>query len=168
MAVATAKVTDRRSLRFASFAELAEEVERLSRAAEHGTLRTTGNWSVGQILQHLGKTMQFSFDGFPFKAALPARLMSKIFKHLMWKGLLNLMFKPGHQLPPSAGAMLPADTVSVTDGAALLLAQIQRVQAGAPMTQPHPFLGSLTQAQWTDIHLCHAAAHLSFIHDEKP
>ncbi len=168
MPVATDKVTDRRLLHFTSFAELAEEVDRIVRAQEAGTLRTSGNWSAGQILQHLGKTVQFSLDGFPFRAPLPVRLIFGSLKRVMWKRLLNMAFKPGFQLPPRAGAILPADTVPVGDGAAFFLAQLGRVQKGEQMTRPSPFMGALTHEQWTELHLRHADSHLSFIHYEKP
>src|SRR5262245_13762660 len=61
----------RRAVALASFDELAREVERVERASrpDGEGLRVTGNWSAGQILEHLGKTIEKSMDGF---AAAPA------------------------------------------------------------------------------------------------
>ncbi|MBY0525553.1 MAG: DUF1569 domain-containing protein [Gemmataceae bacterium] len=168
MPIATDKVTDRRNVRFASYAELGEEVERVVRADEAGTLRTTGNWTAAQVLDHIGKTMQFSFDGFPFAAPLPVRMIAGVLKRVMWNKTLNLMFKPGFQLPPSAAPMLPGNDANLSDAAALVRSQIQRIQQGEPMTAKSPLLGMLSNAQWMEIHLRHAAVHLNFIHHEKP
>ena len=46
----TGKVTDRRKLCFQSLADLSAEIERIVAADSAGRLRTTGNWTAGQIL----------------------------------------------------------------------------------------------------------------------
>ena len=51
--VATDKA-ERRSLEFATVADLRREIDRLVAADNAGTLRTTGNWSAGQVFQHVG------------------------------------------------------------------------------------------------------------------
>ena len=49
----------RRSLEFASLDHVMPEVDRL--LAGH---TTTGNWSLGQICNHLNDSFRFSLDGF--------------------------------------------------------------------------------------------------------
>ena len=61
-AINTATVKNRRQLHFNSLDEIAAEVERLAACQQ---VRTIGNWSSGQVLQHLASTMDNSIDGFP-------------------------------------------------------------------------------------------------------
>ena len=61
MSVNTAKVDARRKLDFKSFDELLTDADRMS----HGDVKTLGNWSPGQIFQHLANAFNCSIDGFP-------------------------------------------------------------------------------------------------------
>ena len=66
-AIETAKVKERRQLRFDSLDDIAAEVERLAACR---SIRAVGNWSSGQVLQHLALTMNNSIDGFAFGSKL--------------------------------------------------------------------------------------------------
>ena len=59
----TTKVTGRRTLHFNSLDEIAADVEMLTKARE---IKTLGNWSAGQVVQHVATTMNKSIDGFSF------------------------------------------------------------------------------------------------------
>ncbi|HVZ95204.1 MAG TPA: DUF1569 domain-containing protein, partial [Phycisphaerales bacterium] len=63
----TAKVTDRRKLRFKSPEDALRDAEALVAADFAGTLRSTGNWTLGQTLGHLASWINYSFDGFPIR-----------------------------------------------------------------------------------------------------
>jgi hypothetical protein len=60
--VKTSRVTDRRELQFSSMPDILDDVEYL---ASGDPPRTTGNWSGGQIVQHVAMLINFSIDGFP-------------------------------------------------------------------------------------------------------
>ena len=60
MAVNTAEVVGRRTLHFSDFSQLLADAEFV---ATH-PCRTIGNWSVGQILDHLAVGANCPFDGF--------------------------------------------------------------------------------------------------------
>ena len=60
-------------------------------------------------------------------------------------------------------SFLPADAVSVAEGAAALRAQIERVRSGAAFIPASPFFGRLSREQWIELHLRHAELHLSFV-----
>src|SRR5262245_54357069 len=100
----TAKVKDRRPLQFQSLDDIVAEVERLAKCKE---LRALGNWSSGQVLQHLVTTMNNSIDGFEGFVPLPVRIMLRLF---MKGRFLNKPMPPGFQLPKSAGNMFPPET----------------------------------------------------------
>jgi len=74
-AINTGKVQDRRTLRFESLDEILAEVERLAIAKE---VRPLGNWSSGQVVQHLAMTLDNSIDGFPSFVPLPIRLFMRL------------------------------------------------------------------------------------------
>lgn len=162
MAVNTGQV-ERRSLRLATLADLTAEVNRVVRAAESGGLRTTGNWAAGQILQHVGKLMRFSLDGFPFAVPWPTRLLCRVLKWVSWPYLIRLAFRPGREIPAGAAALRPDDEVTVADAAAFLLGQVARIQGGERLTRPSPWEGPISHEQWVEAHLRHAKLHLSFI-----
>ncbi len=154
---------ERRSLRLATLADLSAEVNCVVRAAERGELRTTGNWTAGQILQHVGKLMHFSLDGFPFAVPWPTRLVCRALKWVSWPYLIRLAFRPGREIPAAAAALRPDDEVTLADAAAFLLGQVGRIQGGERITRPSPWEGPISHEQWVEAHLRHAEMHLSFL-----
>lgn len=162
MAVNTRRA-ERREVRLGSLQDLRAEVERLAAAERAGTLRRTGNWSTGQIFEHLGKFMAMSLDGFPPEATSPwwVRAFARLMKGHAVAG------KPapaGLKLPAEATFMLPRDVVPLEEGEALLLKQVDRALNGERFAHPSPAFGPLTHEQWTSLHLGHAKLHLSFLH----
>jgi hypothetical protein len=61
----TKKVRDRRALRFETVDDVLRDAELLAEAARRGTLRATGNWTLGQALAHLATWINMPFDGYP-------------------------------------------------------------------------------------------------------
>src|SRR5436305_15072328 len=101
----TARVGSRRELRFNSLDDIAAEVERLAAAKE---IKTLGNWSSGQVLQHLAMTMQNSIDGFPSFVPAAIRLFLRLF---MKRRILTTPMSAGFKLPSNAAEhMLPKPT----------------------------------------------------------
>src|SRR5262245_22438312 len=100
----TAKVLNRRQLQFNSLDDIAAEVERLAVGKEP---RALGNWSSGQVLQHLASTMDHSIDGFPNFVPAPIKLLLRLF---MKRRFLTKPMPPGFKLPPKAEKMLPGET----------------------------------------------------------
>ena len=154
--VRTAEVADRRTLQFRSLEDLRTEVD----AITIKPLRVTGNWSAGQILQHVARLMEFSLDGFPMTAPWPIRMIGRLIRNRM----INRPMRPGFRLPARADALLPDPGISLEQGAAALRACLDRIAKGEQMTQPSPIFGRLTHEQWIQLHLRHCEMHLSFIH----
>jgi len=151
----TAKVKGRRQLRFDSLDDIAMEVERL--AGSKG-VRAMGNWSSGQVLQHLATTMENSIDGFQGSVPAPVRLFLRLF---MRRRFITKPMPPGFKLPVSAGNLLPAPT-SWDRALTNFRRAMQRVKTEARRS-PHPAFGPMTVDEWNQIHCRHSELHLSFL-----
>lgn len=161
--MATAVKTNRalrRNLRFTTMRDLLAETDRLLDADALGALRTTGNWTPGQIMQHVGRLIEYSLDGFDFKAPWILRTFGPRVKN----AALRRPFPAGLQLRGASRALIPDPAVTTHDAAEYLRAQILRVAGGERMTKHSPVFGHLTHEEWTAIHLKHAALHFGFLH----
>lgn len=156
------KTATRRDLRFASFDEVAADLDRLEAAMNAGTLTATGNWTPGQVFDHLAKFLQFAYDGFPSKAPPPVRWIAR----MMFKTKAANSEDPipsGFKLPKQASALLPREDIRDQQGLEYLRSQVARVQSGEKMSQPSPLLGRLTPEEWVTLQRKHMALHLSFL-----
>jgi hypothetical protein len=156
MAVNTAKVSGRRQLHFADFSQLLAEAERVSQTPS----RTLGNWSVGQILDHLADAANAPFDGFgDFKAPWVVRYLVV---PLIKNRILTKPMSSGFQLPKKATALLPQPGTAPQVAFDRLQKALARFSTEHP-EYPHPLLGMLASQEWVALTLRHAEMHLSFI-----
>ena len=155
MTVNTKKTTGRRELQFASYDELLADLERLSTTAS-----TVGNWSLGQIYQHIAMAFDASIDGVDMKFPW---LMKKIFLLFMKKDkLLHAPMKPGWKIPKQGQAQFsPKADTSAEDGLAQLRAAIDRCKSDKSRAE-HLAFGDLTCDEADQFNLRHAELHLSF------
>ena len=84
----------RRSLVLGSWADSLQEVERLVTTRQQASLEQGGNWSLDQCCQHLGRWIEFSFDGFPFKYAWRYRLLGRLVRLVSWHWLVKMALRP--------------------------------------------------------------------------
>ncbi len=157
----TASVAGRRAVHLATLDDLAAEVERVVAADARGRLVAAGGWTAGQVLQHLGRVLEFSLDGFPFTVPWPTRLVCTLLKWVSWTWLIRIAFRPGHALPSET--LRPDPDVTVPAAADYLLGQLRRVGRGEVMARPSPYEGRITHTQWVAAHLRHAEMHLGFL-----
>lgn len=153
MSVDTKHVSGRRELHFSSYQEILDDVHAL---ASRPT-RQVGNWSLGQICNHLAKAMDMAVDGPPFKPSWLIRIVGPLIK----KRYLSRPFKPGFKLPSNAAALLP-DQTDASEGVAILERAIERLQR-TTNRKPHPIFGRMTDQEWDQMQFLHSAMHLSFI-----
>ncbi len=149
-----------------TFDDIKDELDRFEAAQAAGTLRTTGNWSAGQILEHCAKFIGFSFDGFVDEngSSVSFPWYIKVFGVCLFKPMLGKShLKPGIKLPAKASSMKPAESQSFETGLAKFREQLSRLDAGDKMTQPSPFLGKMRHEQWVLLHLDHCRMHFGFI-----
>lgn len=151
----TKKVTDRRRLSFRSLDDIQADVEALDGSA----IRTTGNWTPAQIVQHVTDVITLSVDGFGFKLALPLRVLGRLLR----SQALSKPMRPGFSVPPAMRTMLPSDQVPFEQAVASFREAVGRAKTER-MTKASPLLGAMTHEQWVQLHCRHAEMHLSFIH----
>ena len=150
----TNQVTGRRTLRFESLNEMLADAELLA----SGPVRTLGNWSPGQIFEHLARAFTLPLDGVvlpvPFYIRWGARLMLGRF---LRNGLPAGMALTGK----TKEALVPQATTTEAGIAALQKAIARwKVKTAVP---DHSVFGTVTDEQFTQIHLRHAELHLSFL-----
>ncbi len=158
--VETRRQTGRCRRRFNNFDEILHEVRSLAARPT----RQLGNWSLGQICQHLGIAMEqctSADDLFP----VPLRL--RIMGRLVRGWVLKRGLPSGFKLPPEGAAVLVPSQVSVEEG----LARLEKGMAALAQTSrrtAHPVFGAMNVDEWHQFHLRHAEMHLSFIVPEEP
>ena len=154
--IETKKVAGRRALRFAGMDEILADAEALGR----GDIRTIGNWSAAQIVDHVALLIGFSIDGFPARAPLALRVFGRMLKKRSLKGGLPAGFK----FPANFGFLAPAEDVTWADALNLLRKEIGRARDRGRMTQPSPILGRMSHEDWIKLHCRQAELHFSFMH----
>lgn len=151
MPINTKKVQGRRKVRYASLDELLAEAKQFA-ASE---VRRLGNWSPGQIYEHLARTMNSSIDGFDFSMPAPVRWIMSL---LMKKKFLYKEVPAGFK---STAKYIPAD-ISNEAGLAALEKSIERQKAESSRVK-HPGFGAISRDEWEAFHLRHAEMHMSFL-----
>lgn len=146
---------NRRTLRFGTLDDVMPEVDRLL----NGGHRSIGNWSLGQICNHLSDAIRGSVEGgFPSMAPWPVRVtLGKVIK----RRLLSTERMPeGVKLPEK---YLPREGLDARAESEALRASISVLgQHTGPMAD-HPFFGPTSLDDWRRFHAIHAAHHLGFI-----
>lgn len=155
MSVDTKSSTGRRELHFHSYSDIDNDARQIV-SAPH---RTLGNWSAGQILMHLARSLDASIDGAKFKIPWHIRTLARLFyKNRILRGPMPA----GFQITGDALEQLAPGPTEVEAGLSALHDAILRVKSQA-YRAPHGVFGKLTREQWDQLHLRHAEMHLSFI-----
>lgn len=155
MTVNTRSARGRRPVRYESLDELLQDAETLTA----GEVETVGNWSQGQILQHLAATMNCSIDGFPSQLPRAVRWLVRL---LFKRRFLSRTLPSGFRIPKAFSAALQPPEVNAEAGLASLRNAVSRLR-GEDARAPHPALGELTNAEWDRLHCRHAELHMSFV-----
>ena len=151
----TQQVENRRELHYSNLNDIITDAESLA----SGEYRTSGNWTFGQILEHLAMAMDCSIDGFGFKAPWLVRtFVAPVIKNRVFSKPMPAGFK----LPAKASRLQPGD-VTVEEGLEHLKRAIARYETETP-SAPHPFFGKLARQEWVSLTLRHAELHMSFVH----
>lgn len=150
----------RRVVRFASIDDLLIDLDRLVAAERAGRLRLAGQWSFGQILNHMTAWVGYAYDGFPLKLPWVVRFFLKFRK----KAFLYAPMRAGLRIPSVPGGTLATEDVPLDRALPAFRVACERLRR-TPPTRPHPFLGPLTHDEWIALHLRHAELHLSFATD---
>lgn len=157
----TSKVTDRRELHFADLADIMRDAQACAAAERNGTLRLTGNWTLGQILGHLAFWMNAPYEGYP-GLRKPPWIIKIILKFMKGKFIRGPMPK-GVKIPKVEGGTLGRDVIPTDEAMRRLEAGIERLRKGPP-TIPNIVLGPLTHHEWIKLNLRHSELHLGYAH----
>jgi uncharacterized protein DUF1569 len=150
------KTANRRTLKFNTLDDLVRDVQDVSKTG----VNSTGNWSAGQIVQHVAAVIDASIDGFSFTVPLPMRILGRLIRGRALKKGLN----PGIKMPRSAQASFKPGPETRFEDAAKNLAQSVDLAKQRTMTAVSPIFGQLTHEQWIQLHCRHAEMHFSFLH----
>ena len=150
------KVTGRRELRYDTYDDLLADAERMASQE----VKTLGNWSYPQVLDHLAKSLNKMIDGPGFMLPMPMRFIMRL---TMMKKMVNETFDPGFKFPASVAKDFDPDP-TIETGAAIesLRAAIERVKAD-PTRAKHPGFGTITTRGWDQFQLRHCEMHMSFV-----
>lgn len=156
------RTAERRALQFSSIDEILKDVERILAAERAGTLRHTGNWTLGQILGHLAAWINYSWDGYPPEATPPwlIRVAIKLFRNR----IINHAMTPGLRLGRTPGGTLGTEPYSTEEGARRYREALTRLKRGEAPRFHSPALGRLTEDERLALNCRHAELHLSFLH----
>lgn len=160
MPVDTKSVKDFRKLSFGAPAVMWTEIERLAAAERAGTLRRTGNWTLGQILGHLATWIDFAYDGYPPELNPPwfIKLILKLQKKRFMRGPLPT----GVRIPKVEGGTYGTEPLSLEEGLFRLRKSWERLDE-APPSHPNIIFGPMSHEEWKTVHLRHAELHLGFL-----
>ncbi len=145
--------TKRRKLDFKTFNDLKNDLNLLSQSRYD----RAGNWSLGQVCDHIAIFLDKSMDGFNLVLPLPLRMMGGFAR---WSTLKFRWIPSGYKAPD---ILLPLDVSSDPQGIERLQKSIQRYESFNQPLHPSPLFGKVSRQQWDQLHLIHAAHHFSFL-----
>lgn len=150
----TKKVKGRREVHYDSFDEFLADAEQMAGM----DVRTIGNWTYGQILRHLARSLDVMIEGAPFSFPAPLQWFMRI---TMKRKFLTKSLSPGFKLPKKAGKLVPEPTTE-KEGMTELRTAIQRAKTETKRA-PHGGFGNLTKTEHDQFQLRHAELHMSFV-----
>jgi hypothetical protein len=150
VAIDTRKVAGRQKLHFDNLDDMLAYAERL---VAGGTTQL-GNWSLGQVLQHLALIQIASIDGYPKLMPWPIRVLLTL---LLKRWFLRNGFPPSG---PNVKTLTP-EPIEAAVALANLRAATERVKTETKRAE-NPGFGMMSLAEWNMLYLRHAELHLSF------
>lgn len=155
MSVKTNLIRGRRRLQFDSYADILLDAETLA-AGESFLL---GNWTLGQILDHLTRSMHASIDGLAGQVPWWRQMLIRARYR---QQLISGPMPAGLRLPAEVAELLSPAAVTAEEGLLELRAAIERCSLETERAR-HPLLGEMSLDEWDSFHLRHAELHLSFV-----
>ena len=154
----TKAIAGRRALNYADFSAMLADIEEVT----GGPHEAIGNWTVGEIIDHVAKPIPWAMDGYPAGFRVP--VFFKIVGPLMKKSFLAMKPSPAGIKPPAAmmAYFEPQKGVSVDVAMRRLRDAVHRWPSATTIAK-NPLVGSMSKAQWESFLCNHAALHFSFI-----
>ena len=155
----TAKVK-RRKLWFHCIDELLSELERIEKAERTGRLRTTGNWSAGQILAHLSAWIEYGWEGYPIGSPpfFIKWILVRMARRYIRKGM-----QAGVMIPRVEGGTMGQELMPTNEALSRLRKSLIRLQSAEKAMHDSPAFGPMSHEDRIQLNLRHAELHLSFL-----
>ncbi len=151
-----------RKLRFNSIADVYKDLDRIEQFHQNGRLRTTGNWSAGQIMAHLAAWIEYGYDGYPLKS--PPWFI-RWFLRLRLPKMLESGMPRGVKIPGIPGGTVGADDIPTDQGITRLRQAFQRLENGEQAKHDSPAFGSMSHEDRIRLNLRHAELHLGYLNE---
>ena len=140
-------------------ATVANQVKTRLRKLEPHSERRWGNMTAAQMLAHCSASMQWAVGELvPEKGALPARLMGRLVKPMVFRNE-----DPLRKNSPTAKSLIVADERDLDQERDRLSRLIDKFAVGgaaACTTNPHSFFGKMTPEEWAILMYKHLDHHL--------
>jgi Protein of unknown function (DUF1569) len=150
----------RRKLRFNSIDDVLAEIDRIEQADRDGALRTTGNWTPGQIMAHIASWIEYGYDGYPIKK--PFFLLRWILR-LMLKKMLREGMHGGVRIPGVPGGTVGMDAMAISEAAERLRNAFHRLKRREQAFHDSPAFGPMSHDDRIVLNLRHAELHLGYL-----
>jgi hypothetical protein len=152
-----------RLLRFESLAGAMEEAERLASCK----VTTSGSFSLGQILEHLGRALDMSSGVLP-APPLPLwlKIAAPVAMTLFKKKLIYGRAKRGFKLPSKAQEFFWPKEDLPTQVALKNLQQAYARFVEVKKFERHPIAGNITMDEQHQLQCRHFELHLGYVHPE--
>ena len=152
-----------RRLRFESIEDALSEIDRIVQADADGRLRTTGNWTAGQIMSHIAAWIEYGYTGYPMGP--PPWFVRWILRRQLKKYLRNGMPR-GVRIPRIEQGTFGMDALPTPQAADRLRKAFKRLQDGDPVNFNSPAFGEMSLEDRIRLNLRHAELHLGFLNIE--
>jgi hypothetical protein len=153
------KQVQHRRLRFNSVNECLAEVRAIIAAQHTGKLRCTGNWTAGQVFNHLATWINYGYEGFPLKAPWFVRLIVR----RKLKSYIRDGMPRGVHIPRVPNGTTGTEDMPVDAAADKFRNALHRLQT-EPAKFDSPAFGKLTEEQRIAINLRHAELHMGYLY----
>lgn len=155
-----AKARIARKLHFDTLDDLLAEAKRI---AAHPEAPTRGRWDAAQNVWHVGRYIQASVEGYPFKAAWWMRLLGPMLK----KRMIRRPMQPGFNTPKNVSdQMEPGGSAAGEITMAQACAQLEHWVEQAKdhgFIPVNPVFGRMSRDEWVALHCRHAEMHFGLI-----
>ena len=148
----------RRELKLENLDAVVDECRRLLRS---GYVRN-GNWTLGQVCNHIRKTIDACVDGYPAWMVVLGYPLRPFLRRFLLPRLIRGDSPAGIRTAP--GFVPPPDLCDAGEFEALQ-DSIIRFHENADALRPHPGFGAMRKDVFERFHAMHAAHHLGFLGD---
>lgn len=155
------KTVQRRRVAFNTLSEALADAERLAGADKAGKLKILGNWTCGQVFNHLASWAGYYYEGFPKPLHSPPWFIKPLLRSLKGKYLKRGM-PQGVRIPKVPGGTVGTEPLSTEDGLKKLRTAYARLES-TPPKHPSPAFGNMTHDEVIRLNLRHAELHLGFL-----